>query len=243
MHTLDGRQHRVRKALAAHLETEWARARQRWAGRDQVVLFDEAGLLLTRGVCTWSGVPLDVADAEEMAGDLVAMVDGFASPGPRHLRARRTRSRQEKRLTRLVEQVRGATGAAPAGSVLAAVAAHRDADGQPLDAHTAAVEVLNVLRPTVAVSWFLTFAAHALHRWPEHRERLADRDAAYARAFSHEVRRFYPFAPSSAGSLRPTCSGTAMTFPPAAWSCSTCTGRTTTRTSGRSPTSSTRAAS
>ncbi|MFD0055895.1 cytochrome P450 [Streptomyces sp. NPDC127168] len=199
VHTLDGRQHRVRKALAAHLETEWARARQRWAGRDQVVLFDEAGLLLTRGVCTWSGVPLDVADAEEMANDLVAMVDGFASPGPRHLRARRTRSRQEKRLTRLVEQVRGATGAAPAGSVLAAVAAHRDADGQPLDAHTAAVEVLNVLRPTVAVSWFLTFAAHALHRWPEHRERLADRDAAYARAFAHEVRRFYPFAPFVGG--------------------------------------------
>ncbi|MFD5805766.1 cytochrome P450 [Streptomyces sp. NPDC127020] len=213
VHTLDERQHRVRKAffmsvltdrggldgLAAHLETEWALARQRWAGRERVVLFDEASLLLTRAVCAWSGVPLEDADAEEMAGDLVAMVDGFASPGPRHLRARRARSRQEKRLTRLVEQVRGGRGGAPAGSVLAAVAAHRDADGQPLDAHTAAVEVLNVLRPTVAVSWFLAFAAHALHRWPEHRERLADGDAAYARAFAHEVRRFYPFAPFVGG--------------------------------------------
>lgn len=33
--------------------------------------------------------------------------------GARHLRVRRARSRQEKRLTWLVEQVRGATGAAP----------------------------------------------------------------------------------------------------------------------------------
>lgn len=49
------------------------------------------------------------------------------------------------------------------------IAAHREPDGAPLDPRTAAVEVLNVVRPTVAVSWFVTFAAHALHRWPEHR--------------------------------------------------------------------------
>ncbi|WP_373307095.1 cytochrome P450 [Streptomyces longisporoflavus] len=77
--------------------------------------------------------------------------------------------------------------------------AHHDADGTPLDPHTAAVEVLNVIRPTVAVAWFLTFAGHALHRWPEHRKLLADGDAAYARAFAHEVRRFYPFAPFVGG--------------------------------------------
>ncbi|HEY9329283.1 MAG TPA: cytochrome P450 [Streptomyces sp.] len=213
VHTLDGRQHRVRKtlfmsllkdcggldSLAKQLRVEWDLARQRWAGRDQVVLFDESSLLLTRAVCGWSGVPLDDAGTEEMARDLVAMVDGFATPGPRHLRARRARSRQEERLGRLVEAARDGTQPAPAGSVLAAVAAHRDAEGQPLDPDTAAVEVLNVLRPTVAVSWFLTFAGHALHRWPDHRKRLAAGDAAYARAFAHEVRRFYPFAPFVSG--------------------------------------------
>ncbi|MFE4216160.1 cytochrome P450 [Streptomyces sp. NPDC056844] len=79
------------------------------------------------------------------------------------------------------------------------MATHRDAEGQHLDPHTAAVEVLNVLRPTAAVTCFLTFAAHALHRWPEHRKLLAAGDAAYARAFAHEVRRFYPFAPFVGG--------------------------------------------
>ncbi|MFE8009460.1 cytochrome P450 [Streptomyces sp. NPDC057418] len=213
VHTLDDHQHRVRKALfvsllkdrgglkslTEHLRAEWDLAQKRWAGRDQVVLFDESSLLLTRAVCAWSGVPLNDADTEEMARDLVAMVDGFASPGPRHLRARRARSRQEERLARLVEAVRNGSEAAPADSVLAAVAAHRDAEGQPLDPHTAAVEILNVLRPTVAVTWFLTFAGHALHRWPDHRKLLAAGDAAYARAFAHEVRRFYPFAPFVGG--------------------------------------------
>lgn len=59
--------------------------------------------------------------------------------------------------------------------------------------------MLNVIRPTVTVTWFLTFAAHALHRWPEHRKQLADGDASYARAYGHEVRRSYPFAPFVGG--------------------------------------------
>ncbi|MFH8492378.1 cytochrome P450 [Streptomyces longisporoflavus] len=213
VHTLDGETHRVRKALfmgllkdsgglaslAEHVGTEWDLALQRWAGRDQVTLFDESSLLLTRAVCAWSGIPLADGEDEELARDLVAMVDGFAAPGPRHLRARRARSRQEERLAGRVERIRSGTEEAPAGSVLETVAAHHDADGTPLDPHTAAVEVLNVIRPTVAVAWFLTFAGHALHRWPEHRKLLADGDAAYARAFAHEVRRFYPFAPFVGG--------------------------------------------
>jgi fatty-acid peroxygenase len=63
----------------------------------------------------------------------------------------------------------------------------------------AAVELLNVIRPTVAISWFLAFSGHALIRWPSHRERLASGDPAFAEAWAHEVRRFYPFAPFIGG--------------------------------------------
>lgn len=218
VHTLDGEQHRVRKALFVHLlkdeqgiaaltgraAAEWERARATWAGRPQVVLYDEFALLLTRAVCDWVGVPLDDAGARETAEDLVAMVDGFATPGPRHWRARRARRRQEERLARRIEAVRrsaagpGTSGARP-GSALEAVARHHDADGGLLDPHTAAVEVLNIVRPTVAVSWFLTYAAHALHRWPDHRTRLAEDEPGHARAFAQEVRRFYPFVPFVGG--------------------------------------------
>ncbi|WP_207920091.1 hypothetical protein [Saccharopolyspora aridisoli] len=46
---------------------------------------------------------------------------------------------------------------------------HRDADGRELTPQLADVELLNIIRPAAAVSWFVTHAAHALHRWPHHR--------------------------------------------------------------------------
>ncbi len=57
------------------------------------------------------------------------------------------------------------------------------------------MEVLNLLRPTVAVSVYLTFAALALHTHPEGRRRIAAREPGYVDRFAQEVRRFYPFFP------------------------------------------------
>lgn len=171
------------------------------------MLFDEVAAILTRAVHTWAGVALPEAEADRTARDLLAMVDGFAAPGFRHLRARRARRRQEQRLVQLIESERRSTADGEDGPVpgdprqtpFRAVALHRSAEGEFLDPRTAAVEVLNILRPTVAVTWFATFAAHALHRWPEHRSALSGEDSAYAYAFAQEVRRFYPFAPFIGG--------------------------------------------
>ncbi|AQZ61831.1 Cytochrome P450 [[Actinomadura] parvosata subsp. kistnae] len=225
VHTLDGAAHRARKAmfmplltgdgvgtLVEHTVTAWDEAVARWGDGRPVVLFDETARVLTRSVCRWAGIPLDEADVPSLAADLTAMVDGFGSGGPRNVRGRLARRRREAWLTTLVQQLRDGTASAPHqagtpdgtalapdGSAFAAVVAHRDADGEPLDAHTAAVELLNIIRPTVAVTWYVTFAAHALHRWPRHRQALRDGDAAYAEAFAQEVRRFYPFAPFVGG--------------------------------------------
>ncbi|MGW8375056.1 cytochrome P450 [Streptomyces sp. ODS28] len=224
VHTLDGAEHLARKelflplleprtvaALSERVGEAWDEAVPEWTKRPRITLFDEASRVLTRGVHRWAGVPLDDAEADATARDMIAMVDGFATPGPRHWRARRARARQERRLSSLVREVRAGTRTAPPGSVLERVAQHRGATGELLDLHTAAVELLNVLRPTIALSWFLAFAAHAQHRWPEHRERLragggfaggpADEagGADFATAFAHEVRRFYPFVPFLGG--------------------------------------------
>lgn len=58
------------------------------------------------------------------------------------------------------------------------------------------MEVINLLRPTVAISVFITLAAHALHRHPECRQKLQAGEAGYADFFVQEVRRFYPFFPA-----------------------------------------------
>ncbi|MFB4284584.1 cytochrome P450 [Nonomuraea sp. MTCD27] len=212
VHHLDGVEHRVRKAmfmslltgvgvgsLVAHTGVAWDEAARTWGDGRQVVLFDEVAEVLTRGVCRWAGIPLDDAEVPALASDLTAMVDGFGSGGPRHWRGRLARRRREAWLTDLISDLRDGTDTAPAGSAFDVVAGHRDAGGRPLAARTAAVELLNVIRPTAAVAWYVTFAAHALHRWPEQREALRDGDAAHAEAFVHELRRFYPFAPFVGG--------------------------------------------
>jgi fatty-acid peroxygenase len=155
--------------------------------------------VLAGSVTRWAGIPVTDDEVPALARDLLAMVDGFATGGPRHFRARRARGRREAWLADLVRAVREDRTTVPEGSAVNVVARHRDSDGELLEPRVAAVELLNIVRPTVAVSWFVAFSAHALIRWPEHRKRLASGDPAFAEAFAHEVRRFYPFAPFLGG--------------------------------------------
>jgi fatty-acid peroxygenase len=188
VHTLDGAEHRMRKSmflsvmgpdcvsdLTDRVAEVWDDTVPTWR---RVTLFDETSRILTRAVCEWAGIR---ADGPRLAEDLIAMVDGFATAGPRHFKARAARRRQEKWFAGVHD-----------GFLYDVMSAHIP------DPHTRAVELLNVIRPTVALSWFVTFAAHALHRWPKHRADLAA-GGAYAVAFAHEVRRFYPFAPFLGG--------------------------------------------
>jgi fatty-acid peroxygenase len=59
----------------------------------------------------------------------------------------------------------------------------------------AAIELINVLRPIVAISTFITFAAVALHKHPECKEKLRGGNRNYLEMFAQEVRRYYPFTP------------------------------------------------
>ena len=57
------------------------------------------------------------------------------------------------------------------------------------------MELLNILRPTVAVAVFIVFAAHALHGFPACRPKLQTGDE-YPELFVQEIRRLYPFFPA-----------------------------------------------
>ena len=78
------------------------------------------------------------------------------------------------------------------------IAWRREPDGKPLSSGTAAVELINILRPTVAVTRFVAFAGLALHDHPKWRRRFETGTEADLEPFVQEVRRFYPFFPSPA---------------------------------------------
>lgn len=206
VHLLDGPAHHRRKSLfvsvldeegtdglVREVLAEWDSRVKQWQDRP-VVLFEETARLLCAAVHRWAGVPLG-DDEVEVAADLVAMVDGFASAGPRLVRGVTARRRQERRLAGLVVETRRGGRPTVPGSPLEAAVTWRDLDGALLDPHTVAVELLNLLRPTTAVAWLMMYAGHALHHWPDSRHLLVDGGRSDRRAFAHEVRRFYPFAP------------------------------------------------
>lgn len=197
VHTLDGAQHQSRKSLFTSLLDAQAVAdissqvRNEWdrtiAARGSVNdLFTETSEMLVSAACEWLGLDLLTRDVPRRAADMVAMIDGFGSVGPRQVKARLARRRSE-------QWIEGAIGAAP-GRALSAISTHQDEDAGRLSAKTAAVEVINLIRPTVAISWFVAYSAHALGSHPELRGELTDGEFTPV-DFAHEVRRRYPFAP------------------------------------------------
>jgi len=158
-------------------------------------------------------VPLAEAEIRRRTRQLVAMFDAAASIGPGHLRSRFARRQAERWLSGLVRDARAGRVETSAGSALCAIASHRDLRGQPLSVGIAAVELLNVLRPTVAVSVFITSAAHALYRHPEWRARFRSGDETGLDAFVQEVRRFYAFFPAVAARVRAAFTWRNIDFP------------------------------
>ena len=212
---LDGEAHLHRKAMFMSLMSpervsrlgaiaaDWFRAYARkWAGMNRVVLYGEVNEILSRAVCDWAGVPLPEAEVGRRTSELMAMFDRAATLSPAHLWSRLARRRAERWIGGLIEDVRAGRLRSPEESAARVVAMHRDLKGEFLDRHTAAVELINVLRPTVAVSVFITFAALALHQHPGCREKLRAGEDGYADLFAQEVRRFYPFFPAVMARVR-----------------------------------------
>jgi fatty-acid peroxygenase len=210
--TLDGEAHRQRKRLFMALMTpdgirrlsdpmaeRWLDHLRRWEGMDRLVLHDAAQDILCRAVCRWAGIPLAEEEAGRRAREIAAMIDAAGAIGPRNWHATLLRARTERWLRRIVDRLRRGALDAPEGSAIRLFATHREPDGRPLDRASAAVELLNLLRPTVAVARFVTFAALALHEHPAWRRTLAGGGDEALEMFVQEVRRFYPFFPFVSG--------------------------------------------
>ncbi|HEY0845068.1 MAG TPA: cytochrome P450 [Noviherbaspirillum sp.] len=209
---LDGAEHRWRKQmfmslmtherirhLVAIVEEAWQTRMTAWAGMDAVVLHDEAEAILCGAVCQWVGIPLTEAALSQRTREFSGMIDGAGSIGPRNWKGMLLRSRTEDWARSIVNGVRAGHMSVPVDSPAHDIAWHRDINGALLESETAAVELINLMRPTVAVARYITFSAFALHRHPACRQQIQAGDAAYLDWFVQEVRRFFPFFPAIGG--------------------------------------------
>jgi fatty-acid peroxygenase len=208
IHTTDGVAHSNRKKMFMSLMTqeniarltvlvqqELYKALGQWQNMDEVILFHESRVILCKAICAWAGVPLKENEAPYVARDFTLMVDAFGSMGPRNWRGKRARHRTERWIKRIIKQVRNNKLPADKTSALYLTAHHKDETGELFDLQMAAVELLNILRPTVAIAWYVTFGATALHQYPQCRKSFLMDAGKYREWFVDELRRFYPFAP------------------------------------------------
>lgn len=205
---LDGIEHRHRKEMLMSIMSEenirkisditsrWFKYYCRmWEKRSRIVLYEELQELLTRSVCEWAGVPLKEHEVRARSRQLTAMFDSAGSIGVSHLQSRMQRKKAENWIMNLVQDARISTEPAMR-TPFQVIALYKDLKGDNLPVKTAAVEILNLLRPTVAISVFMVYEALALHLHPECKESLQGAGPAYSDAFVQEVRRMYPFFPS-----------------------------------------------
>ena len=207
VHGLDGEEHRVRKQvfldllsdeavadLARRVDERLDEALRAWALGPGVRVHEGLVRIYGIAVLEWAGTGCAGLRGEEVARDLAAIVDGFGFSGRAYVKAWAARRRAEAWAADLVRRTRDGRHHPPEGT---AVHAFSVGAGAALPVRVAAVELLNVLRPTVAVSWLGTFAALALAQHPGHAAPLLGPDAdRHLVAFAHEVRRRTPFVPA-----------------------------------------------
>lgn len=208
---LDDEAHRHRKAMFMQLWTEksaerlreltrfyYTKAAANWSQRNEIVLYDEAKKILTQVICEWCGVPLSEDEVKERSEQLGLMFEKAGEADLSHFKGWSARSKAEDWIEDLVEKARADTLKINVGTPFYQFIWHEDPDGRLLDKDIVAVEVLNLLRPTVANSVWIAFIALALHTYPQ--------DAALLNkqyeSFCQEVRRFYPFFPFAAATVR-----------------------------------------
>lgn len=200
------------RELAASFDELWqARARQ-WARADEVAVYDEVRQMLTRAVLDWAGVPADEAEIPDRASQLSSLFEHAGSLGPMHWKSRIDRWRGDRWAGELVQAVRTERLSVADDSPLAQIARHRDADGSRLEPRVAGVELLNLLRPTVAVAVYVTFVAHARQMHPDWDESI-EAEAERRRWFADEVRRLYPLFPAVAARTRRSFTWQGHRFP------------------------------
>jgi len=208
IHTTDAREHHHRKAMFMSLLTdpnierlqdllreELEKASLVWQSIPRIVLFRESAEVLSKAICKWAGVPVSDEQAVHAARSFVTMVDAFGSLGPRNFRGRKARKNMEQWISSLISDVRSGKLAVDRQSALYVCSHYRDTNGNLPDLKMAAVELLNILRPTVAIAWYVTFAALALEHYPDCKTKIEQGEDKYIMQFINEVRRFYPFAP------------------------------------------------
>jgi Cytochrome P450 len=199
--------------LTSEFDALLERNTYRWRLQDSVTVLDEMQQLLTEAACEWIDIPLEREDIPAVAAMLSSLFIDAGGKGPRPLLAKWNRHRAEIWLERLINDAREGKMPLQDHTPFSAVVNYRDTTGHLLNSKVCAVEILNLLRPIVSVSCYITFSVHALVEFPKVDKRRLSEDDKYFNYFIEEVRRYYPFFPAALGVARHQIEWQGLTIP------------------------------
>ena len=213
--TLDGEKHAHRKMFFMKMLDEeqqkkltkitkktWNLALKDWENSERIVLYDEVKKIICQSTCEWAGIPLPKEEIECRANDFGNMVFGFGAIGPKYWMGKCARKRAECWMRGMIEDTRTGKLRPPSSSALFQAAFFKDLDGKRLEPTMAAIELINIVRPIVAISIYIAFTALALFRYKDFKLKLMSGDKKDYEMFAQEVRRYYPLTPFLAGIVK-----------------------------------------
>lgn len=206
--SLDGEEHKHRKKMFMEImssealkklsditEKHWEIAIAKWQQEKKIVFYEEVQKIMCRIACEWAGMPIIEDKVNKLTTQLVATFESTTAIGPAYWLGRNARNQVEEWLEELITKVRDGKLVPPENTALQQFSQYRDLQGNLLDKETVAVELLNILSPIVAISIFINFTVLALQQYPEEKKKIQSGDSHYAKIFTQEIRRFYPFIP------------------------------------------------
>lgn len=164
----------------------------------ELELFDVAKDVLFRSICEWSGIDLTKMNEREinqLAEYQISMISSAVTNPITHIKGIENRKKSEKWAQSLIEDARINPVAGKENVALYAFANAKDTQGNLLPIDVAAVELLNIIRPTVALTVWIALMGHALFSRPDIYQRLHTEFDELQDSFIQEMRRYYPFFP------------------------------------------------
>lgn len=207
--TLDGEEHRHRKNIFMDLMTpdrmdDYHKILDKKmtaafdAEQGTFELFGLTRKILFEAITEWAGINLDDLTDEEI-NDLskyqISMISSsFTSPVD-HIKGVNDRKKSEKWARKLIKEARENPIPGKEDVALYAFAEATDLDGELLSEKVAAVELLNIIRPTLALTVWAALMGHALFSRKDIYSDLKDDFDRLQDSFIQEMRRYYPFFP------------------------------------------------
>ncbi|PIC70520.1 cytochrome P450 [Sporosarcina sp. P16b] len=223
--SLDGAAHQHRKEAFMSLMSadkinqlkemargQWERKLSDFEKQQEVNVYKEAQELLLRLACQWAGVPLKEKEVQEKKEAIIQLFESPVTLGYKQWKAKKARQVLETWLGGLIKSVRKGDLIPFEGTAMKVFAFHRDENNELLKERIAAVEVLNIIRPIVAISIYIAFEVHAIIQHPQEHKRLASGDEKDLQDFVQEVRRLYPFFPFNAARVKKDFTWEGYTF-------------------------------